>query len=163
MSSVSRSSLFALALGVLGGCATDPAVPDLTYEVTVESTVVEGALATDCVAEAPAYSGTFSYGIFTDAERIELTVDDEVFALGSRSGCALSYTSAIWLDERPSGDVRWLLRGEADYEGTAGGCSLPDGVDWLGSETIEVVDSEDEAVPVGCTYQLSTSGSLTSG
>jgi hypothetical protein len=163
MCSNARHPLVALALVVLVGCAADPAVPDLIYEVTVESTVDDGALATDCVTEGAVYSGTFSYGVFTDAERIELTVDDEVFALGSRSGCSLSYTSAIWLDERPGGEVRWLLRGEADYEGTAGGCSLPDGVDWQGTETIEVVDSEDESIAIGCTYQLTTSGSLVSG
>ena len=163
MPSFVRLPLVASALVALAGCAADPAVPDLTYEVTVESTVVDGALATDCVSSGAVYTGTFDYGVFTDAELVEITVDDESFALGSRSGCSLSYTSAIWLEERASGDVRWLLRGQADYEGSAGGCSLADGLDWQGTETIEVIDSEDEAVAIGCTYQLSTSGKLVSG
>lgn len=169
MSTVPRrlrpASLPLLLLAALGlaACGAEDAVPDLVYEVTVESVVEDGSLSTDCISEGRVYQQTFSYEIFVNEEEISLSVDGESFAIGSRSGCALSYTSAIWLEERPSGDLRWIIRGEADYEGAAGGCDLPDGVDWQGTEEVEVVESADESVPAGCTYQLQTTGTYVSG
>ena len=44
-----------------------------------------------------------------------------------------------------------------------GSCGLGDDLQWEGTETIEVVESEDEDVPAGCTYELLTEGTVNGG
>lgn len=147
----------------LVACGPEEAVPDLSYAVTVRSAVESDALVTDCVDEAAVFEKTFDYDLFFEGSNVEVRVDGESFAGGVREGCDLLYESSTWLEERGSGDVRWKLTGEAVYEGDAGGCDLAEGLDWYGTEVIEIVESEDESVPPGCTYEMVTEGTLQAG
>lgn len=152
-----------LQLFSLSACGgnEDEATPDVSYKVTVTG------LETDCTTSEQGYQKSYTYLLFYDQEtasQLELKIEGEdgkaeSFANGNRSGCRLDYESAVYLEERSTGLIRWQLTGNAVYEGQAGGCDLDDGVDWLGEETITVVDSEDPNVPVGCTYLMEVQGS----
>lgn len=160
-----------LAAGLpLVGCGGAEEVPaDGTWKVTVASIVTDaGTLDTTCVGEgdsARTYQATFDYALFYDGDAVSIDIDGQSFAEGTRAGCNLSYESSVWLEERPTGLVTWRIVGDAAYHGAAGGCEnqVDDGKDWSGLETIEVVASEDESIPVGCTYNLSTVGTVVSG
>jgi hypothetical protein len=148
----------------LGACAKEEErVPDGAWDVTVESRVVDNSLATDCVATGAVYSKKYRYELYFDGETAEVEIDGEAFARGSRSGCSLSYVSAIWLEEREEGDLRWQITGNSTYEGEISGCDLPENLDWQGDELIEIVESTVPGIPTGCTYEMVTRGTWVSG
>jgi len=146
--------------------------PDGVWDITVASGIIESngseALDSTCIGEdasARVYNETFKYELYYDGSAVQIDVDGQIFANGTRAGCALSYESSIWLEDRAAGRITWYVEGSARYRGTAGGCDneVEQGSDWSGTETIIVVDSEDETVPVGCEYNLVTSGTVVSG
>jgi hypothetical protein len=158
-------SVLALSVASLAACKVDSTVDyDAEYKVTVKSLITDdGALSTDCVDAARNYNQNFTYQlVFTEAD-VTIDIEGEGFATGTRSGCLLNYQSAVWLEEESSGDVRWQITGQATYEGVTDGCDLPDDIDWEGTETIEIVESEDEDVPAGCTYDMETEGTFIGG
>ena len=167
----SAPALVAVVLSAVlaSACAGEEAVPDLVYTVNVVSAVdSDGTLSSGstCIGEGEtvvAYDEEFTYELYFEGSNVEVRVDGESFAAGVREGCDLVYESAVWLEERGSGDLRWKLNGEAIYEGAAGGCDLADGSDWSGTEIIEVVESADDDVPEGCTYEMVTEGTLQAG
>ena len=140
-------------IALLAGCGdSGQLTPDGEWQVTV--TGVE----TDCTTSTEGYQDTFVYQLFFDGSNVELRIDGEGFATGTRSGCDLSYESSVWLEEAEGGDYRWQIGGEATYEGAAGGCDLPEGVDWQGQETLTVLVSDNPDVPEGCRYVMDTQG-----
>jgi len=148
------AGLGAVAILALG-CGSPPAEPDGSWAVTVTG------LETDCTDSSEGYQKSFTYQLFydeTDLSLVELRIDDESFATGFVSGCSISYQSAIWLEEDDGGNYRWQIVGEAEHQGAAGGCEIPDDRDWYGSETLVIVDSENEDVPAGCIYEMSAEG-----
>jgi len=161
----SAPALVAVVLSAVlaSACAGEEAVPDLVYTVNVVSAVEGDQLVTTCVSEGAVLDESFTYELYFEGSNVEVRVDGESFAAGVREGCDLVYESAVWLEERGSGDLRWKLNGEAIYEGAAGGCDLADGSDWSGTEIIEVVESADDDVPEGCTYEMVTEGTLQAG
>jgi hypothetical protein len=149
----------------LGACKVDSTVDyDAQYKVTVKSLLTgDGALTTDCIDQGREFNQTFTYQlVFTEAD-VSIDIDGEGFATGTRSGCLLNYQSAVWLEEGSSGDLRWQITGSATYEGATDGCDLPDDTDWDGTETVEIVESEDEDIASGCTYELETEGKFIGG
>jgi len=137
------------------GCGDkESATPDGEWKVTV--TGVES----DCTTSNQGYQEDFLYQLFFDGSNVEIKIDDESFATGTRSGCSLTYQSAIWLDDRSSGALRWQITGDAVYQGAGGGCDLPDDLDWQGTETLTVIESEDPDVPADCTYEMTVEGTL---
>jgi hypothetical protein len=134
------------------GCGPEPDIPDGEWNVTVTGT------ADSCTGGEAVYQELFTYQLFFDGSATTIRINNEGFATGTTSGCKLKYESAIWLEEEPAGDFQWQITGEATYEGAAGGCDLPDGVDWEGTETLEIVYSENEAVPEGCSYEMDLTG-----
>jgi hypothetical protein len=158
-----------LAAPLLAACGPLEETPDGVWEVTVRSEVIEEGgsqtLATDCVDQGAVFEKTFLYELYAEdgGSGVELKINGESFAIGTRQGCRLTYQSAVWLEERPSGQLQWQIAGVADYQGAIGGCDLPEGLDWFGEETIEIVASEDEEIPAGCTYGLLVEGTLKSG
>lgn len=149
-------------------CSAEAEPPDLAYTVEVFTRVDDNAIVSDCITEGQTYRETFTYELFFEGSNLELKVGSggeaaEAFASGTRSGCELVYESAVWLEERPAGDLRWQLLGSAVNEGGSGGCDLTEGLDWEGTEVIEVVESDDPTVEEGCTYELVTEGTLKAG
>lgn len=80
------------------------------------------------------------------------------FATGRVSGAFIDYQSVVWTEEKNGSELRWQITGEAEFRtgGTTG--SLDEGVDWLGTETFEIVDSFHPEIDVGCRYILLTEG-----
>ena len=146
-----------LVLIAVGCGGKDEATPDGEWKVTV--TGVE----TDCTTSNQGYSEDFVYQLFFDGSDVNIEIDGESYAIGTRSGCALDYQSAIWLEERSTGALRWQIIGEAEVQGADGGCDLPEGLDWNGTETLTVLESEDPDVLAGCTYGMTVEGTLLGG
>ena len=168
------SSLRCLAaLAVIGATACgggEEVPPDGVWNVTVESLITESngqqSIVSDCIPDGgTVYSKSFKYELYYEGDAVQVDIDGQAFAEGTRAGCNLLYESSVWLDDRPGGQITWYVEGGATYRGVAGGCDnqLADGVDWLGFEVAIVVESEDESVPVGCEYDLVTTGSVVSG
>ncbi len=142
-----------LSLGVVACGPQDP-VPDVSYEVTVTG-VTNG-----CTTETQGYRETFQYDLFFEGGAVLIQVDDVPMASGEITGCDIEYQTSVWLEERENDTfLRWQLTGDALYQGLAGGC-VDDPYDWEGTETITVTESTDPSVLAGCTYTLSTAGTL---
>lgn len=95
---------------------------------------------------------------FQGGSAISVGTDGALFATGEIAGCALTYRTGTWEEERDGGIVRWEMEGEALYRLGGTGCEIEDGVDWQGSETFTVLGSEDPNIPVGCQSILDVSG-----
>jgi hypothetical protein len=158
VSTAAPAALLFATLGLLVACSDGTeAPPDDQWEVTVTG------IETNCTEATQGYQESFRYMLYNDGSATELRIEGpdgkpESFASGIRSGCRLNYESAVWLEDRAGGLLRWQLKGSAAYQTNVGGCDIEDGYDWVGTETITVVDSEDEAVPVGCTYEMEVTG-----
>lgn len=137
--------------GVLLGACGPKLVPDGSFEVTVTGT------ATDCTTDATGYRETFVYDLFFTEHVVDIYVEDTPFATGGITGCTINYETPTYLEERDGGTtLQWSLAGKAKYETSPGLCNEDHG--WVGTETITVVDSGDETVPMGCTYDMDVIG-----
>ena len=141
-----------LVLAVLMGCGSDARLPDGSWLVTVTG------LETDCTENLEGFQQTYTYQLFYDGSATEIQINGEGFASGMTSGCSLSYDSAEWFEDDPNGEFRWQISGEVDYQGAAGGCTLPEDYDWYGVEVLTITESENESVPEDCTYQMEITG-----
>ena len=105
------------------------------------------------------YSDEFSYRLTFDGGNVDLSIGEDLFATGFLPGtCELTYESVVWSEQRGVHEVRWMLHGEAVIRLGGDACGLDVGVDWAGTETFEIMDSEDPALTIGCEYQLSVEG-----
>jgi len=155
-----------LAIALSCACKSDEAVVfDAEYTVDVANALTEdGDLDTTCVDAGQAVADTYTYGLVFESADVSIFIDGETFATGTRTGCQLNYQSAVWLeDDREGGLLRWQISGSATYETGAGSCGLGDDIQWEGTETIEIIESEDPDVPAGCTYELLTEGTFNGG
>ena len=159
-------------LGVTVACGPEEVPPDGVWNVTVRSALnddgTEFSPESTCIGEdedITTYQTSHTYSLFYDGDAVEIDVDQQAFAQGTRTGCSLSYESAVWLEDRPGGLVTWRIVGTADYRGAAGGCDerFEGDLDWQGTEVIEVVNSEDESVQPGCEYHLEVEGTWANG
>ena len=145
------------------GCAAEIIPADGIWEVTIESD--EQDTDNQCGDGGEGYRKVYRYEMFQAGSSVELKIDGETFATGEQRGCFLEYQSSIYLEDKDplaeDDSFRWKIDGEAEVQGAAGGCpDLQDTeFDWLGSETLTVVDTENEdAVEEGCTVQLKVGG-----
>ena len=145
-----------LYLAILGCKETE----GFQWEVTVTGgDVDDDGSATNCTTDTTGYQETLVYSIIYEGTYSEISVGEDFFALGEHRGCALTYTSSLFLEEAPAGDFRWEISGVADVQGAGGGCtSIPEGYDWQGTETLTVVSSENDDIEEGCTYEMSVQG-----
>lgn len=128
-------------------------IPDAAWNV--EITGIE----TTCVDSLEGYQDSFIYEAYFEGSSVELDISGQSFAVGQRRGCILEYTSATYLEESDNGSFRWNIQGAAESQTDAGGCpDIPDGKDWIGTETLMVVDSDNESIDSGCTYTMEVFG-----
>ena len=147
-------ALFAL----LAGCIDNSKIPEnaLLYDITVT-----GIGPDEChPGNTDGWSGRYDYAIAFTAASADVYVDGEPFATGTLSGCRLDYQTVVLLTERDAGNLRWRITGTALVDAGDDGCVEGD-LDFDGTETIEVVDSEDENIEPGCTYPTSVQGTYT--
>ena len=149
------SHTFVCAAILLGAC-TPSEEPDASWEVTVTGTE------TSCVSDTTGYLENYTYDVFQEATQIKIVIDDSLFATGQLRGCFIEYQSAAYLEDAPEGRFTWDISGRADVQGAAGGCELPEGIDWQGTETLTVLDSEHPDIAAGCTYTMSVEGTYKS-
>lgn len=185
--STSLTRMFSLsALGLLALTGCQPEEDENLYTWDVKVTGVED----NCNEEDVASTEKLTFGVAFDGSLATLKVVDETtdaFATGSISGCTISYESAVVGEpDRAGGPVQWVLSGEAVYRTGGDTCNMAENVqetmdrlaistddydyldgnaaedlDWVGIETFEVVASENEQVPVGCTYTSFVAGTYT--
>lgn len=150
--------LFALLLS-LAACGEQDKIPEdaLLYSVTVT-----GIGPDEChPGNTEGYQETFDYAVAFSAAQADIFLDGEPFATGTLTGCNLSYqTVVLGTDGRTGGELKWQITGTAKIDAGDDACVEGDN-DFEGTETIEVVGSEDDAIEVGCTYPMSVAGVYT--
>lgn len=147
--------MIALAL-LLVGCFDNSKIPAdaLLYDITVT-----GVGPDEChPGNTDGYQETFEYAIAFNASSADVYVDGEPFATGTVSGCVLTYQTVVLLSERASGNLNWFITGQALIDPGDNACVEDEALDYQGTETIEVADSADDNVEVGCTYPMSVEG-----
>jgi hypothetical protein len=146
---------------------TNSKVPEdaVFYNVTVTAkNIDDDGLVDECHPEATeGYQESFSYAVAFEGSSATLYIGEDVFALGSTSGCTLTYsTVTIGEDTEQDGNVKWQLFGSAEID-PAEGDACVDGPDsWKGSEYFEIVSSEEDTLEPGCQYEMETVGTLDS-
>ena len=138
------------------GCAEEGPTPDGAWKVSVEG------VTNTCSDSTTPYSESFVYQLYYEGSSTDIDIDGESFASGVVSGCNLTYSSAVWMEERDGGDLQWQIDGEAVVQGAAGGCDTSDDLDWEGTEVLWVVDTEDESIEAGCEYTMTVTGTYVS-
>lgn len=103
---------------------------------------------------------SYDYAVFFDASSADVYVDGEPFASGTVSQCVLTYQTVTILEERSAGNLKWQLTGQARLDAGDDGCVEGEN-DFEGTETFEIVDSDDDNIEIGCTYPTSTAGTYT--
>ncbi len=120
----------------------------------------------ECHSPPADYHGPvhMDYVVTFDGGAATLFFDDEPFATGTIAGCDLHYETVVWDDEHNGFAVRWRLTGDSIWRtGATGGCDLPDGTDWEGTETFEILASEDPDLREDCTYTIDLTGVYAGG
>lgn len=135
--------------------ACTPAAADAPFRWEVDLAVVTDR----CLpAASEGYAESLRYDLSYEANLVSMSLEGVEFATGAASGCALSYTSAVWGETVEGYAVRWQLTGEALYRPGGTSCGLPAGVDWQGTETFQIVGSEHPEIAVGCEVLLTADG-----
>lgn len=107
------------------------------------------------------YQETFDYAVAFDASSATLYIGENAFASGTISGCSLTYQSVVFEQERDEGTLKVQLFGQAAVESVGGDpCVENTELEWEGTEWFEVISSEDPDVEPGCTYDMTTEGTL---
>lgn len=147
------------------GCGAEVIPADGIWEVTIEGDPEsDGSNEWTCGEGVSSYRKVYKYEMFQVGSSIELKIKGETYATGEQRGCFLEYQSSIYLEDpdllAEEDSFRWKIDGEAEVQGAAGGC--PDlqntEFDWLGTEVLTVVDSENETIPMGCTVLMNVAG-----
>lgn len=140
-----------LLLGAVG--CSESTLPGHYWDVSLVGSV------DTCNEPTVPYADEFSYRLTFDGGNVDLSMGEDLFASGFLPGtCELNYESVIWSEQRGVHEVKWMLRGEATIRLGGDACGLEAGLDWVGTETFEIMDSEDPDLSIGCEYQLSAEG-----
>ena len=62
------------------------------------------------------------------------------------------------LEERKDGDIQWSVIGHETEVQAKVDCGLPKGVDWIGYEEVQIIESEDPTMTPGCSYRVAAVG-----
>lgn len=145
-------SLAPLALLLAAGC--NETLDGFEWDVTL--TAIEDG----CNPEPIGYEETFRYRIVFEGAQANLFLGPDGFATGALSGCSINYRSVPWGEERNGYIMRWVLEGTAFYR-QASGCDaqLPSpNVDWSGTETFTILETDDPGIAPGCKYVMQAEG-----
>lgn len=145
----------ALLLPALSACDSDELDPEgYHWQVKVSGAVDQ------CNDDPVAYQESFVYSLFFNGSETLIKIGDEEFAEGLISGCSLEYESDLIGEQRGTDGVwiKWRLTGEAVIRQGGSGCELEEGIDWEGTETFTIEDSEDTGLAEGCTYTMDVVG-----
>lgn len=112
----------------------------------------------ECNEPDAVYEDTLEFLMDFEGSAATLALGPSVFATGTISGCTVTYQSVVWPDERDGHALRWRLEGSATWRPGGTACNLEEGVDWLGQETVTIVDSEHPDLEPGCRYTMQTEG-----
>ena len=135
------------------------------WEVTIEGDPEsDGNNEWTCGEGVSGYKKVYTYEMYQAGSAVEIKIDGETFAMGEQRGCSLEYQSSIYLEDpdliAEDDSFRWKIEGSAEVQGAAGGCPdlMDTEFDWLGTETLTVVDSENETIPMSCTVLMNVAG-----
>jgi hypothetical protein len=148
-----RNGAWAMAVALSAGCGGDP-LTGFIWDVEVIA-------ATDTCNDPPVdYDGPrrFDYRLDYAGAQVTLALGEESFASGTIAGCEVGYHSVVWPASKDGYDLKWQLTGDATFRVGGDTCNLPNGVDWSGTETFEIVSSDHPQIEVGCTYTLTLEG-----
>ncbi|MDP2312356.1 MAG: hypothetical protein Q8P41_05585 [Pseudomonadota bacterium] len=135
------------------------------YDVTVTAeNNDDDALVDECHPEASeGYQESFLYAVAYDGSKATIYIGNDVFALGTVSGCDLTYSTVIIGEETEAdGPVKWQLTGTASIDPTEGDACVDGDGDWDGFETFEIISTENETLEPGCEYETKTLGDFSS-
>ena len=155
-------SWFTVALLTLSGCGAK-VVPGFVWDVKLVSVDED-----TCHEEPVNFNGDLEmeYTIQFDGPRASLFVANspgktaQVFAAGGISGCEINYESVVWGEEHDGYQIRWQLSGSALFRQSGDACGLPANIDWQGTETFQIITSEDDNLPAGCGYTMGVEGAF---
>ena len=152
-----RSIAAGLAVAAFApGCATE--LPGSFWDVTVTTPIAD-----TCNSPQVDYTDTvdFAYRLLFDGPRVSLALGEDVFAAGGISGCDINYQSVVWGEPKDGYDLKWQITGEAIFRPGGSACDLDTNVDWLGTETFEIISSDHPDIAAGCTYSITLTGVFT--
>ncbi len=112
----------------------------------------------DCNDPPVPYQETLEYVLSFDEDLAILAQDGVRFATGTSALCTLDYASLTWVEEREGHRVEWMLRGSALHRQGGTSCNLPPDLDWRGTETILILDSEHPDLAPGCRFTMDAEG-----
>lgn len=146
----------------VSACSEDVLDPDgFHWNVTVSG----GSDTTDvwdtCNEQPVNFQEEYIYSLFFDGSVVDIKIGDESWSSGMISGCSVEYQSPIVGERRGENEeywVKWKLEGYATLRQGGSSCELEDGVDWYGTETFTIVDTDMEDLTIGCTYDLTVTG-----
>jgi hypothetical protein len=112
-----------------------------------------------CFEAEEGWAENHTYKLSYEGAAVSMTIKEQQFASGTISGCQIVYHSVVWEEPREGYELRWKLDGEAFYR-QSGGCDsfLDDNMDWKGTETFTVVNSNHPNYEVGCTMEMDVQG-----
>jgi hypothetical protein len=132
------------------GCG-DAALPGDLFQISAKG------LEDGCTGGNANLSENFEYRVVFDGNNVEIAVGEDVFASGRADGCLISYESVVWQEDRNGKSVNWQILGSATVD-VNGSCETGSESDWIGTESFQIVNSEDESLTPGCSYLTELTG-----
>lgn len=146
-------SVLGVVLMVLGGCAGEE-LPGSYFDID------RRGAQNRCTGNGTNFAERQDYRVEYRGNEVTLAVADDVWATGFADGCTITYDTIIWTSIRDGFRIDWQLSGTASVDPDGGTTCNPE-VDWLGTETFLITNSEHPDVSPGCTYTLDVSGTFT--
>lgn len=147
----------AILLLTLPLAACSETLEGFEWEVNITS---GGESAQDnCNPEPQGFEQEFVYRLEFDGSDVSVAIGPDVFATGQISGCNIAYQSVVWGEEKDGYTYRWRIDGDAIYR-QGSGCDnqLEPTLDWFGTETFTILESDDPDIAPNCTYILDAEG-----
>jgi hypothetical protein len=112
--------------------------------------------------DSEAYDYTLEFVVSQEAEVMNVYVNGTLFATGTYSdetsedvADQIAYETGERIDDtRPAGTISYVISGSAKLEANTSAGTLT----WYGDEYIEVVDSGDPNIRIGCTFHYDATG-----